>query len=146
MNYIQYERFLNKIFIESTDSCWLWQGAIGKDGYGIVKLSGRTITAHRAAFIHFNGGIPNNTQVLHRCDVRNCVKKEHLFLGTQADNLNDAIQKGRRPEKGLTDEQVREARWKLTHGYTPYELESVFPVTRTVLRRIKEGNAYKEVV
>lgn len=90
-------RFWNKV--ERTPTCWLWRASTVK-GYGQFaaprELGGHPhIYAHRMAWILTNGPIPDNRSVLHRCDIPLCVRPDHLFLGTQADNLNDARAKGR---------------------------------------------------
>ncbi len=89
------DRFLAKIHV--TDTCWLWTaGGLG-NGYGAFSISWRqpAIGAHRVAWLLWNGEIPEGLCVLHRCDVRRCVRPDHLFLGTKLDNARDASAKGR---------------------------------------------------
>ena len=74
--------------------CWLWTGSMSTDGYGAYTRKPYK-SAHRGSWeIHY-GAIPVGVSVLHRCDVRACVRPEHLFLGTQRDNMQDASEKGR---------------------------------------------------
>lgn len=137
------ERFLEKID-KQPNGCWLWTGAIGKDGYGIVKAECVTMSAHRLSFILFKQE-PGDLQVLHRCDVPNCVNPEHLFLGTQQQNLEDAIAKGRRAAHKLTDEQVREIR-KLDF-MPPSKIQKYYPqVSRALIGQVQKRLQYKEVV
>lgn len=82
-------RFWSKV--NKTASCWLWTGAKGKWGHGSFQGS----SAHRFAYKQLVGPIPDGMFVCHRCDVGSCVNPEHLFLGTQRDNIHDAINKGR---------------------------------------------------
>lgn len=76
--------------------CWEWTGACVTKGYGhITSGRGRQITVHRVAFELTNGPIPAGMFVLHRCDNPPCFNPEHLFLGTNLDNMRDAKSKGR---------------------------------------------------
>lgn len=84
--------------IQSPDGCLLFDGPVRRNGYGATNHAGRAIDAHRLAWIEANGPIPPGMHVLHRCDVRNCVKTgpdSHLFLGTPKDNTQDMISKNR---------------------------------------------------
>lgn len=84
------ERFWEKV--EKTPTCWLWLGAHnGK--YGKFWDGTKVVFAHRMAYELENG--PTNQLVLHSCDVPLCVRPSHLFVGSQSDNIQDCIQKGR---------------------------------------------------
>lgn len=78
--------------VKKTRSCWIWTGSIAKkSGYGYFTGN----LAHRFSWQLFNGKIPEALCVLHKCDIRNCVRPEHLFLGTQKDNTQDCWNKKR---------------------------------------------------
>ncbi len=64
-------------------------------GYPRAMVGGKQMRANRAAWILHKGPIPAGQQVLHKCDNRRCVEEEHLFLGTNRDNMDDKIAKGR---------------------------------------------------
>lgn len=82
----------------SDDGCIHWTGGLNPDGYGKFLWSAEVgvIGAHRAGWMRANGPIPVGMAVLHKCDVPRCVNPEHLFLGTQVENIADMDAKGRR--------------------------------------------------
>jgi hypothetical protein len=86
-------------FVQKTETCLLWNGALNARGYGRSYLGGGRkaglTLAHRFAWILEHGPIPAGFNVLHRCDVRRCVRVGHLFLGTCRDNSLDMSSKGR---------------------------------------------------
>lgn len=79
------------------DGCWDWNGAISSNGYGAIGAGRKyKINAHRAAWLIYVGDIPDGMMVCHRCDNRTCNNyKDCLFLGSQKDNMRDAMTKGR---------------------------------------------------
>lgn len=88
------ERFWAKV--NKTETCWLWTGAKQRLGYGHISIGNdRFTSAHRLAYELANGPIPDGLFACHRCDNPACVRPDHLFLGTQQDNLRDAWRKGR---------------------------------------------------
>jgi len=90
------ERFYDKVVLgENEDDCDVWIGAIGIGGYGRFNYKGKNRYAHRVHWLLRKGKIPKDKRVLHRCDNRRCVKLGHLFLGTQHDNMEDMVKKGR---------------------------------------------------
>jgi hypothetical protein len=84
-------------YVIDEHGCWIWQGPEAGE-YGAW---GRHDYAHRASWRFYYGEIPDGLNVCHTCDVPKCVNPEHLFLGTQHDNLKDMYAKGRRVQKGV---------------------------------------------
>lgn len=88
--------FLDRRAIPVPESgCWLWTGGLQGGGYGCAWDGRRKWPAHRLAYEIAHGPIPHGLVVCHRCDVRTCINPNHLFLGTQRDNIRDAVAKGR---------------------------------------------------
>lgn len=140
------ERFWEKV--DKSGSCWLWTGSLRTNGYGEIWYEGRNHQAHRVSWMLFNGPIPEDMQVCHRCDVRACVRPDHLFLGTQVDNMVDCSEKGRintevkalgeaHGSSKLTASEVTEIREKYSTGsYTQREIGQEYGVTQTTIGHV----------
>lgn len=91
----QEERFMRQVYKEPTYQCWLWQGHIGKNGYGRWKPAGRSVSTHRWSYERFIGPIPEGLQIDHICNIKSCVNPEHLQPVTARVNVLKA-------KKGIT--------------------------------------------
>lgn len=80
---------------ETAAGCWEWLGARISTGYGEFRRAGHLYLTHRASWIAHFGPIPKKFLILHHCDNPPCFRPDHLFLGTDQDNVNDKIAKGR---------------------------------------------------
>lgn len=78
---------------QNDNGCLEWQGY--RDKYGRIKVNGKMMGTHRLAWEIKNGEIPDSLFVLHKCDNPPCCNIDHLFLGNQKDNMQDALKKGR---------------------------------------------------
>jgi hypothetical protein len=80
----------------SSSSCWNWKGyRRGKQKRAVISVKGKQILASHYSYRKFKGRIPKGKKVLHSCDNTSCVNPEHLFLGSQLDNMRDMVIKGR---------------------------------------------------
>jgi hypothetical protein len=89
------ERFWSNVNIKDDAECWEWRGVAGTDKYGMTHWREKDWATHRIAWTLTNGEIPSGLLVCHHCDNPPCVNPKHLFLGTDMDNMQDMIKKGR---------------------------------------------------
>jgi hypothetical protein len=112
------EKFEARFIPEPMSGCWIWTAGCNGDGYGcIYDLDGRACSAHRVAWELFSGPIPEGIEVLHHCDNRPCVNWQHLFLGTQLDNIVDMVSKGRQRSNGQKISMTRRAKTHCKRGH-----------------------------
>lgn len=112
------ERFWSNV--NKTETCWLWTGPTSGStvAYGVFSFGSKNFLAHRVSYELEVDQIKPSHSVLHHCDRGLCVRPDHLFTGTQKDNIHDMLAKGRfTPPYGekcgtskLTWEQVAEIR------------------------------------
>lgn len=132
------ERFEEKFRV--TPGCWVWTAALGNKGYGHFWNGSKPVPAHRMSWELYEGEIQAGLHVLHRCDNHLCVNPNHLFLGTNLDNVFDKVQKGRHPvgEKGakakLTSDQVLAIR---RDNRSQRRIAEDYGVSHTVIGHIK---------
>lgn len=89
-------RFWAKVSKGKTSECWEWAAGRNEFGYGLFFLNGRRERAHRVSHSLFVGPIPEGMVVRHKCDNPPCINPDHLEVGTQGDNMQDAWTRGRR--------------------------------------------------
>lgn len=165
---ISAERFWERVEVGEPDECWEWRRA-RKDGYGWLWVGdGQCDRAHRVAWLLTNGEIPADLpHVLHHCDNPPCCNPEHLFVGTNADNVADMCAKARQaagdrsgarlhPERlargeangaaKLTWAQAAEIRTRRrAGGETGRALAAEFGVSPMIVSKIARGILWKEV-
>lgn len=155
------DRFWEKVDQSSPDGCWLWTGARSPQGYGRFqsggRVNGRSSVASRFSWQLAFGPIPAGMFVLHRCDNPPCVRPDHLFLGTNSDNMADMVNKGRyvsrerlprgeaHPCARLTEADVIEIRQRFASGETRTSLAKTFGVSLSTVHDIIRRNIWRHV-
>jgi plasmid maintenance system antidote protein VapI len=144
------ERFWAKV--DTSGDCWLWTGARNRTGYGTFLIrTGVTAKANRLAWELTNGPIPDGLSVLHTCDQPACCRVEHLYLGTQQDNMRDMVTRGRsgRGEKHrhkLTAAQVLEIRSRYAAGGTSHiKLAREYGVAYPTISHLLTGRTWRHL-
>jgi HNH endonuclease len=124
--------------LDQETRCWMWTGTRrNRVGYGGMHMQGKRVLAHRVAYVVFNGEIPVNSVVRHTCDTSLCVNPKHLVLGTQADNVNDMLLRGRArwgiggPDRKLSEPDLKSLRMLRELGYTMLRLSVMFNVSKS---------------
>jgi hypothetical protein len=147
------ERFWKKV--EKTDGCWTWTGGKDVNGYGRMSQGRRglrPVLVHRVSWELHHGPIEEGLGVLHRCDTPACVRPDHLFLGSQADNMKDCASKGRnaRGERSasakLTEADVIAAREEHRAGGVSYSaLARRYNMTPSAMRDVVTGRRWPHI-
>ena len=142
-------RFWSKVKCGPDNECWPWQSSILKSGYGSFGFDGKIQRAHRVAWqLATRTTIPSGLCVCHHCDNRRCVNPRHLFLGTQAMNVEDARAKGRvlgRPST-LSKSEITEIRQRYAAGgIFQYQLAREYQIDQAMISRIVNRKAYAYV-
>lgn len=136
------ERFWS--LVKKTKTCWLWQGYLDANGYGVTSIGNKKRLAHRLAFELSHPDEPiGKLFVLHKCDNPQCVRPQHLFLGTHQDNVDDMHSKKRgvygekHTKATLTTRQVESIRKEYAEGGTSHRiLAKRYNVAQSTIGRI----------
>lgn len=146
------ERLLNSIEIDEQSNCWNWTKAKHRQGYGHTAYKSKYILAHRLSWIIFIGDIPENNNICHKCDNPSCINPDHLFIGTQTDNVKDCKNKNRAHKSHgekhlwtkLTKSQVDEIRSEDSKKYTRYELAEKYNISYSGIVCILKNRCWKQ--
>jgi len=160
------QRFFSRFVVDDKSGCWNWTGKPNCNGYGRIagEINGkryaekeRTVLAHRASWIIHNGEIPSGngahgTVVMHTCDNRLCVNPAHLRLGSQNDNVQDMLSKGRKvtnQPRGVANSRAviktaEDVALIRASSLGSGELARQFDVNRWTIKAIRSGRSYRD--
>lgn len=164
MKYTEEERlaaFWEKVDRRLVDECWPWLAGKDRKGYAKFHIGNRSVNASRFMLkIKLGRELIPGEQALHRCDNPGCVNPQHLFVGTNDDNIRDKIAKGRQARGGpgkyaakgaahpmakLSEAQIRSIRQRLSNGEQPVELARDLSVSRQLIYQIRHGKIWRHL-
>ena len=144
------ERFWRFVCKDAVTGCWNWAGfSYNESGYGGIRSDTppyKKVRAHRVSWELHNGPIPDGVDVLHRCDNPKCVNPDHLYLGSQADNMRDMIERGlwEPPNRSMSKQAAEKYREMYKSGGLTYvQLAKIAGVAESTIGGIIRGDVYK---
>lgn len=149
-------RITNSINVNPVTGCWIWMRTRNGYGYGMMTIDGKTALSHRVAYTSFIGNV-GRQQVLHKCDNPSCCNPDHLFLGTQSDNMKDCQKKGRikiphpifngstNPSAKLNENDVLNIRSLLGTGITQDEIAKHYKVSQATISAIATRSRWSKI-
>lgn len=129
------------------DGCILWTGSKDRKGYGSLKERKKVYRAHRIAYSLVHGEIPEGLNVCHKCDVPLCINVDHLFLGTQKDNLRDMLSKQRGSKPPRTRDIPKELKIQIqedSSGESLAKLAKKYGVSKTTIFNARGGSLLQQ--
>lgn len=130
--------------------CWIWLKSCNAKGYPHLRWKRQMMRANRFAWEAYKGPIPIGMHVLHQCDTPLCVNPDHLFLGTNQDNVDDRVKKDRsasflgsnHPRAKLTDDNVRNIRHSTVPGP---QVATMYGVSISLINQIRLRKIWKHI-
>jgi hypothetical protein len=145
------KKFCERVNKNTGSECWEWVGSISSNGYGKYLFEGKFYLAHRLSYMLLISDIPKNKLVLHKCDNPKCVNPKHLYVGTQKDNMQDKVRRGRMPcmsgenspSSKLTWKKIEQAK-KLSHeGSSLRSIGKMFNVHHWTIGLALKGKTWR---
>lgn len=148
------EHFWEKV--NKTETCWVFIGCCDKHGYGRYRNKNVNYKAHRFVWIRIRGPIKEKLQVLHKCDNPPCVNPDHLFLGTQRDNMLDCVAKGRHryysnvvgennPRARMNAQDIHDIRYGELKSKSVTQVAELYGVGTSLISMIRSRTIWKSL-
>lgn len=135
--------FLSYTLKDEVTGCWNWQKNHGNGRYYMIYYEKKLWFVHRLSyFLHYEVH-PDKLLVCHKCDNPRCINPEHLFLGTQQDNINDKVSKKRHYIK-LNDDSVKDIKFDLS-GLSKKEYAAKYSIDLSIVYDILRGEIHKSI-
>lgn len=144
------QRFWENVEKKELEDCWIWNGTSDGHGYGCIVYNSKNILAHRASWLLAHGDLPQGMSILHKCDVPLCVNPNHLFIGTQLDNMKDMAMKKRstigekNPMSKITQEIANETRKRYLNGELMVDIANDYDISRVLVSYIINNKIWKD--
>ena len=144
---------VNAHVVKHENGCHLFNGHLDECGYGRISKDGKLVRVHREIWKLHNPNQEITGVIMHSCDTPNCINPEHLSHGTQADNIADMVEKGRRvtvkgsaqKDAKLSESDIPVIRKMLKDGQSGYSISKKYGVSEQAIRFIKQGKTWKHV-
>jgi hypothetical protein len=144
---------------DGDDACWVWLRAVDTSGYGVLKVWGRKVSAHRYSYELAYTSIPQGMLICHRCNNRLCVNPRHLYVCTSHQNVQDAIEAGtfsyapgkgskpgeQNPSARLSADEVLNIYRRAWAGESSRKIAAMYGVSHKVVYHIKFGKKWSSV-
>lgn len=129
-------RFWSKVNRNDSSGCWVWTGVKDSDGYGRFRFNSKRIMAHRMSYLFTYGYLPSDARVCHTCDNTSCCNPNHLFLGSDSDNIIDCVVKNKHANCKLTADQISPIKNAVYNGVSVKEIALTYNVSQATIYNV----------
>lgn len=145
----EFQQWFETKLVTTSTGCKEWSGCRFLKGYGVVRMNGKNVKAHRIAYeLYTQKPITDGMFILHSCNNPPCCNPQHLREGSHQENMNDKLRCGRQPRgetngnAKLTQEQVIQIKSN-PNKLTQYQLADLYGVKRPCIAKIQRGKIWR---
>lgn len=129
--------------VDKKSQCWNWRFAVDREGRAQRGSNGKVTTVSRVVFELYNGVFAQTLNILHTCDNPPCINPEHLWKGTQTDNILDSIRKGRYNRYvAVSAEEGRKIKLSYSNGLSVKQITIMYGIGRSTVYNIINNKHY----